>query len=86
MSLLTSKLKSFFALLCCVCLRERERKRERERESAQPNAGRNQATKGWSEYTTTHLARAGQNIQPKTQSRKFNYVILNQKDSCNCVF
>ena len=44
-----------------------------------------QATKGWSEYTTTHLARAGQNMQPMTQSGKVNYVILNQKDSSNCV-
>ena len=42
-----------------------------------------QATKGWSEYMTTQLARAGQNIQPMTQSGKVNYVILNQKDSYN---
>ena len=43
----------------------------------QPNAGQilsNQmlvkysATKSWSEYTMTQLARAGQNIQPMTQS------------------
>ena len=33
-----------------------------------------QATKGWLEYTTTQLARAGQNIEPMTQSGKVNYV------------
>ena len=32
-----------------------------------------QATKGWSEYTKTQLARAGQNIQPMTKSGKVNY-------------
>ena len=44
-----------------------------------PNAGRipsnqmlfeYQATKSWSEYTTAQQARAGQNIQPMTQSEK----------------
>ena len=49
----------------------------------QPNAGRipsNQmlveyrATKSWSEYTTTQLVRAGQNIQPMTQSGKVNSI------------
>ena len=44
-----------------------------------------QATKGWSEYTMTQLARAGQNIQLMTQSGKVKYVILNQNDPCNCV-
>ena len=35
-----------------------------------------QAAKGWSEYTTTQQASAGQNIQPMTQSGKVNYVII----------